>query len=136
MEILGVDFSGARPDNNTWVARGRLDGNELVLDDCRPVSRSQLASLLEALPAETVASLDFPFSVPVDFARYWMPEARTMPDLWDAAAVITLEQFIPLRDTYVARWAQPQTRGPEQRNAQPQTKSPPRLETPKGTPKE
>ena len=111
MEILGVDFSGARPDNNTWVARGRLDGNELVLDDCRPVSRSQLASLLEALPAETVASLDFPFSVPVDFARYWMPEARTMPDLWDAAAAMTLEEFFSLRDTYVARWGEPKRLG-------------------------
>ena len=41
MEILGVDFSGARPDNNTWVARGWLDGRELVLESCRPVSRTE-----------------------------------------------------------------------------------------------
>ena len=107
MEILGVDFSGARPDNNTWVAQGRLDGQELVLESCRPVSRSQLSCLLEALPNGAVASLDFPFSVPLDFARFWTPQARAMPDLWSAAAAMTLEEFISLRDAYVARRGEP-----------------------------
>ena len=111
MEILGVDFSGARPDNNTWVAQGRLDGQELVLDSCRPVSRSQLSGLLEALPGGAVASLDFPFSVPVDFARFWSPEARAMPDLWSAAAAMTLEEFMFLRDAYVARRGEPKRLG-------------------------
>ena len=107
MEILGVDFSGARPDNNTWVAQSRLDGQELVLESCRPVSRSQLSCLLEALPSGAVASLDFPFSVPLDFARFWRPEARAMPDLWSAAAAMTLEEFMSLRDAYVARRGEP-----------------------------
>ena len=107
MEILGVDFSGARPDNNTWVAQGRLDGQELVLESCRPVSRSQLSCLLEALPNGAVASLDFPFSVPLDFARFWTPQARAMPDLWSAAAAMTLDEFISLRDDYVARRGEP-----------------------------
>ena len=103
MEILGVDFSGARSDKNTWVAQGRLDGQELVLESCRPVSRSQLSCLLEALPSGAVASLDFPFSVPLDFARFWRPEARAMPELWSAAADMNLEEFMSLRDAYVAR---------------------------------
>ena len=107
MEILGVDFSGARPDNNTWVAQGRLDSQELVLESCRPVSRSQLSCLLEALPNGAVASLDFPFSVPLDFARFWRPEARAMPDLWSAAAAMNLEKFISLRDAYVAQRGEP-----------------------------
>ena len=111
MEILGVDFSGARPDNNTWVARGRLEGRVLVLESCGPVSRSQLSGLLETLPAEAVAALDFPFSVPLDFARYWMPGARSMPDLWTAAAAMTLGAFMSLRDSYVARHGEPKRLG-------------------------
>ena len=110
MDILGVDFSGARPDN-TWVAQGRLDGRGLVLDSSRPVSRSQLSCLLEAMPGEAVASLDFPFSVPLDFARFWMPGARAMPDLWSAAAAMTLEEFNSLRDVYVAQWGEPKRLG-------------------------
>ena len=111
MQILGVDFSGARPDNNTWVAQGRLDGQGLILESCGPVSRSQLSRLLEELPSEAVASLDFPFSVPQDFARFWMPEAKTMPDLWSAAAAMTLADFISLRDTYVAQNGEPKRLG-------------------------
>ena len=107
MEILGVDFSGAKTDNHTWVAQGRLDSQVLVLESCRPVSRSQLSGLLEALPSGAVASLDFPFSVPLDFARFWRPEARAMPDLWSAAAAMTLEEFMSLRDVYVARRGEP-----------------------------
>ena len=107
MEILGVDFSGARSDNNTWVAEGRLDGQGLVLESCRPVSRTQLRCLLDALPGGAVASLDFPFSVPLDFARFWRPEARAMPDLWSAAAAMTLEEFMSLRDAYVAQRGEP-----------------------------
>ena len=103
MEILGVDFSGAKSDSNTWVAQGQLDGQGLVLESCRPVSRSQLTCLLKALTSGAVASLDFPFSVPLDFARFWRPEARAMPDLWSAAAAMNLEEFMSLRDAYVAR---------------------------------
>ena len=111
MEILGVDFSGARPDNNTWVARGWLDGRELVLESCRPVSRTELSGLLEVLPGDAVASLDFPFSVPLDFARFWRLDARIMPDLWSAAAAMTLEEFMSLRDAYVARHGEPKRLG-------------------------
>ena len=107
MEILGVDFSGARPDNNTWVAHGELDGLGLTLRRCEPTGRSRLCRLLEAMPGDAVASLDFPFSVPLDFARFWAPDAGAMPDLWAAAAAMTLEEFMALRDDFVARKGEP-----------------------------
>ena len=107
MQILGVDFSGAAPDNNTWLAQGTLANRELVLDQCRPVSRAELADELTALPGGSVAALDFPFSVPVQFARYWRPEAVSMTQLWDAAAGMELPQFIQLRDDFVARHGEP-----------------------------
>ena len=103
MEIIGVDFSGAKSDQHTWLARGFLDNGALELCDCRPISRAQLTGLLAGLPDEAVAALDFPFSVPLSFARFWKPEAVTMPDLWAAAAAMELEEFIALRDEFVAQ---------------------------------
>lgn len=107
LQILGVDFSGAAPDNNTWVAQGSLGARGLVLGQCRPVSRAELADELAALPGGSVAALDFPFSVPVQFARYWRPEAVSMTQLWDAAAGMELPQFIQLRDDFVAHHGEP-----------------------------
>ena len=102
VNVLGVDFSGAAPDNNTWMAQGWLSGAGLELASCRRVSRGDVADALEDSPAGTVASLDFPFSVPRDFAGYWMPEARSMPQLWAGAAQINLQSFIALRESFVA----------------------------------
>jgi hypothetical protein len=102
-EIIGVDFSGARSDQHTWLARGFLDNDVLELRDCRPVSRSQLTDLLAGLPDQAVAALDFPFSVPRSFAGFWKPAAARMPDLWAAAAAMELQDFIVLRDEFVAR---------------------------------
>ena len=102
LEIVGVDFSGAKPDRDTWVADGFLDPRGLVLRDCRPVRRAELAELLVSLPKDSVAALDFPFSVPVAFARFWEPAAASMPDLWAAAAGMELARFVALRDDFVA----------------------------------
>lgn len=107
MDILGVDFSGAVPDNNTWLAQGSLSGQELALHRCRPVGRAQLADILSSLPAGAVAALDFPFSVPLQFARHWMPGVASMTQLWAAAANMDLRQFIGLRDAFVARHGEP-----------------------------
>ena len=83
--MIGIDFSGAATDKNTWAAKGRLSGNGLMLTECRPISRSDLALLLESRDPGTVAALDFPFSVPEGFAGYWVPRAGSMPSLWAAA---------------------------------------------------
>ncbi len=117
VNVLGVDFSGAAPDNNTWVAQGWLSDAGLELGDCRRASRGELADILEGLageglagdvsagegpPGRTVASLDFPFSVPQEFAAYWMPQARDMPQLWAGAAQMEFRSFMALRDSFVA----------------------------------
>ena len=111
MQILGVDFSGAKTDDRTWVATGTLEqGEELVLEDCRLVGRTELAELLVSLPTASVAALDFPFSVPQDFGQFWQPEATSMPDLWAAAASMDLARFVNLRDEFVARYGEPKRR--------------------------
>ena len=103
MEILGVDFSGARSDDRTWVARGHLAGEAFLLESCGPTSRAQLTEVLRGAEKPTVAALDFPFSVPIEFATWWVPEAREMPDVWAAASAMEAAEFVSLRDEYVDR---------------------------------
>ena len=110
MRVVGVDFSGAKADSNTWVAQGCLDGGHLHLTDCRPVSRSELVDLLVSLPDNAVAALDFPFSVPSGFAGFWEPQAASMPDLWDAAAAMDMSDFLELRNHYVRKHGEPKRR--------------------------
>jgi hypothetical protein len=110
LEIVGVDFSGARSDDRTWVARGRLDGRSLVLRSCASARRAELEEVLLSLPGDAVAALDFPFSVPQEFARFWRPEAIAMTDLWAAASMIELDEFMTLRDGFAARFGEPRRR--------------------------
>jgi hypothetical protein len=107
VNIIGVDFSGARLDQNTWLARGWLDGEVLVLSECRPVTRSQLTGLLADATGPAVAALDFPFAVPREFARFWQPDAATMPDLWADASGMDFSQFLALRNQFVACHGEP-----------------------------
>ena len=109
--ILGVDFSGAKSDKNTWVTQGVLNGGVLTLDSCQPMPRTELAGLLASLPGTAVAALDFPFSVPKMFADSWFPEAKDMPGLWAAASAMEFEEFLSLRDGFVAEHGEPLRRG-------------------------
>ncbi len=107
MEILGVDFSGAAPDNNTWVAAGTLAGGGLELRECFPAGRDRVAQMLIDLPSGSVAALDFPFSVPLLFADYWRPGAQDMTQLWTAAAAMEPAEFMKLRDDFVSQHGEP-----------------------------
>ena len=112
--ILGVDFSGAKADKNTWVTQGVLSDGILTLESCQPLPRARLADLLASLPGTAVAALDFPFSVPESFAGRWLPGApggSEMPELWEAAAAMDLEEFMSLRDGFVAGHGEPLRRG-------------------------
>ncbi|MCH8800814.1 MAG: DUF429 domain-containing protein [Chloroflexi bacterium] len=109
--ILGVDFSGAKADKNTWMTRGVLSGGVLTLEYCQPTPRAGLADLLASLPPGTVAALDFPFSVPEVFAGHWLPGAETMPQLWEASAAMEFQEFMSLRDSFVAEHREPLRRG-------------------------
>ena len=109
--IVGVDFSGAKADKNTWVTQGVLTGGALAIDSCQAMPRAELANLLESLPGSAVAALDFPFSVPREFAAQWLPEVAAMPEIWEAAAGMEFEDFLSLRDGFVAEHGEPLRRG-------------------------
>ncbi|MEC9286912.1 MAG: DUF429 domain-containing protein [Chloroflexota bacterium] len=109
--ILGVDFSGAKSDKNTWVTRGTLSGNSLEISSCEPTPRAELAILLGSAPKNTIAALDFPFSVPREFASYLLPSAEDMTELWNAAANMEFQDFMALRDEFVLEHGEPYRRG-------------------------
>ena len=75
------------------------------------MKRAELTELLAALPGDTVAALDFPFSVPHDFALAWQPSARAMPPLWEAAAQMEFEEFLSIRDAFCSEKGEPMRRG-------------------------
>ena len=107
MQIMGVDFSGAREDRNTWITRGRLEGRCLRLNDCSRISRADLTETLAACSGPAVAALDFPFATPKAFAEHWEPVSQTMPDLWAAAARLEYADFLDLRNRFVALHGEP-----------------------------
>ena len=109
--IVGVDFSGAKADNATWVTRASLRGTGLRILSSQSMKRCQLAGLLASLPGEAVAALDFPFSVPQGFAEFWQPAAGTMPTLWQAAAGMEYLEFLGLRDRFCFTKGEPMRRG-------------------------
>lgn len=97
-KIMGVDFSGAGSDDSvgkTWMAQGWLDGSTLTIKSCCPISRTALTNELAGLTEPAVVAMDFPFSVPAEFANYWqrskvLDDGWEMPNLWVAAAHLTL----------------------------------------------
>lgn len=95
VKIMGVDFSGAQDEkkSDTWLAQGRLEGNAFNLETCHPIIRADLTAKLKSLKGPAVVGMDFPFSVPVEFARCWQPAAWTMPDLWEQAAKTSPVEF-------------------------------------------
>ena len=109
--IIGVDFSGAGADskiNTTWVTAARLqvETRLLTLGYCKPMSRDDLVILLESLPNETVAAMDFPFSVPWAFAQEIVPDTDRMPELWRAVTsgkYSNYDGFERLRDDFVKK---------------------------------
>ena len=112
--IIGVDFSGARADKNTWVARGLLDTDgSLVLESVQSIRREDLYRLLADIPVPAVAALDFPFGVPAQFAAFLSPRRQPsdMPDLWKVIDSIIADEFIRERNRFVIQHGEPKRAG-------------------------
>lgn len=112
--IIGVDFSGARSDKNTWLARGRLDTDgSLMLESAQSIRRDDLYCLLADIPVPAVAALDFPFGVPAQFASFLSPRRlpSDMPGIWKIIASITADEFIRERNRFVMQHGEPKRAG-------------------------
>ena len=114
MRIMGVDFSGARDEKKsaTWLAQGRLEGNAFNLETCHPIIRADLTAWLRDLNEPAVVGMDFPFSVPVEFAQFChrqipgiFPDGGEMPGLWAAADNTEWQEFLGLREQFMVQHA-------------------------------
>ena len=112
--IIGVDFSGARSDRNTWLARGKLDTHgSLMLESAQSIRRHDLYHLVADIPVPTIVALDFPFGVPAQFAAFLSPcrMPRDMLDLWEIVSGITAGEFIRKRNRFVMQHGEPKRAG-------------------------
>ena len=107
VQVLGVDFSGAKGDNNTWLTAGELEGTCLTLLECKRVTRRELTEKLAACSGPTIAALDFPFATPRAFVDFWLPGSKVMPELWKGTAALEYSDFLALRDEFVATYGEP-----------------------------
>ena len=114
--IIGIDFSGARGDRNTWVAQGQLTAaGELELDCAYPALRHDVFNLLLQLPAPAVAAIDFPFGVPAGFTDFLSSTGTLslMPQVWSLIGKLDLQDFVLARDAFVDRFGEPKRAGDE-----------------------
>lgn len=111
--IIGVDFSGAKHDRNTWITQGRLSQGALQLVSTQRIRRADLYDLLIDIPTPAVAALDFPFGVPATFASFLATghDLADMPDLWDILAPMPLNDFIAARNRFVVAHGEPKRAG-------------------------
>lgn len=113
--IIGIDFSGAKGDRNTWVARGVVtSGGALRLESAEMTPRQDVTDLLTSARPPAVAGIDFPFSLPRHFAEFLTTRPLiTMLDLWCAMSELSLSEFIAARDAFVRRFGEPKRAGDE-----------------------
>ena len=81
-KIIGVDFSGAVTNQNTWVCEGMLHGETLCVESCLPITREDLAGKLAGMREPMIAAMDFPFGLPIDFVNKTYPSKSKGLGVW------------------------------------------------------
>lgn len=105
--IIGIDFSGAKHDRDTWVASGRLTSDgALIFEGANMIRRKDVVNLLIAAYPPTVSAIDFPFSVPQEFAEFLNTGdgLKAMPDVWRTIDGMSLDDFYAARDAFVSHF--------------------------------
>ena len=112
--IIGVDFSGAKVENKTWIAEGVLtEDGALRLNSAQSITRAVLCELLAIIPPPAVIGMDFPFGVPAAFTKYISTSAQAfeMPDVWRTVAAMDKNEFITARNNFVRDNGEPKRYG-------------------------
>jgi hypothetical protein len=104
--VGGVDFSGANEvPNETWLAIGNLSSLGVQIVDLHRVGSHKLVSQLAASPPLIAMGLDFPFSLPADFAQFLatkrdVPQFQSWQELAECLAFVSFDDFIALADAF------------------------------------
>ena len=109
--LIGVDFSGSQADNATWIAMAAIgdDDGRIEWQTPFPIRRADLEQLLLTIEGPTVAALDFPFGLPVDFAvtQGFIRWGEGLMDSCDRMAQTPQAEFEQVAREYVAAYGEP-----------------------------
>ena len=100
--VIGVDFSGAKQDANTWMASGVLRSDGLQVNDIRSVTRDELLALLRKPRREPWLPWTSPSLFLNPSPTCWQALQTTWLMFGRAWPTCPMEEFIALRDTFVA----------------------------------
>lgn len=102
--IIGIDFSGAKSDRNTWVAQGEIktDGR-IELWRAYPTIRQDVVGLLKEVSTPAIAAIDFPFGVPSAFIKslHGGCNPTEMSEVWKLTGSLGQDEFIAQRDSFI-----------------------------------
>ncbi len=102
--VIGIDYSGAKHDRNTWVAQGELKADGVIkLWEAYPTIRRDVVSLLMQVSTPAVVAIDFPFGVPEDFVKFLHRDCNPteMSEVWKIIGSLEQEDFIAKRDSFI-----------------------------------
>ena len=107
--IIGVDFSGAAADRNTWYVQGSLEDGTLLLETVQPIRREDLYILMLKLRPPAVAAMDFPFGLPEAFLSDISigDEYQTMADIWPLLAYTDWQDLQEVASEFVHDYGEP-----------------------------
>ena len=104
--IIGIDYSGAKDDRNTWVAQGELKADGAIeLWSAYPTIRRDVVSLLKQVSTPAIAGIDFPFCVPAGFIKFLYGDCNPteMSEVWKIIGNLEQEEFIARRNSFVEK---------------------------------
>ena len=107
--LIGVDFSGSRADNATWIALATTDGSAIDWQTPFPIRRADLEQLLMTIQEPAVAALDFPFGLPAWFAvtQGFIRWGEGLMDSCDRVSTTDQREFEDVARDYVAAYGEP-----------------------------
>ena len=108
--LIGVDFSGSRQDNATWIAMASVaDDGHVDFQTPLPIRRLDLEQLLLTIEAPTIAALDFPFGLPADFAvtQGFIRWGEGLMDSCDRMSTTNQTEFEQVAREYVSAYGEP-----------------------------
>jgi hypothetical protein len=127
--VGGVDFSGSQQvPNETWLAVGNLSSLGVEIVEVRRIGSHSLFGTLSQLPELLALGLDFPFSLPLDFAQF-LAESRSLPafqswqELAECLAFLSFEEFHLLVEKFGEKFSKESKRFTD-RNTKPPAQSP------------
>ena len=107
--IIGVDFSGAARDRDTWFAQGNLDDGNLLLERVQPIRREDLYWLMLEIPVPAVVAMDVPFGLPEEFLPHIAIGAdfQTIAEIWPVLAYTEFQDLKNIAAEFVVNYREP-----------------------------